>query len=109
MSQSRVAFDRGAKGRLERTEQYAYVVRTFVDAEDGELTALPPTICFERELALKIAESDVPNAAGVALFEIDFVSPSTGPIRPFKVYGNIPLEFRRTERRSLLAGAAAPA
>jgi hypothetical protein len=89
---------------VERT--LAYVVRTFV-RRGRAVRLLPPTICFERGLALQIAEDDAAQAWGVAVFEIDLAAVARGAIGPLKVYGEIPVEFRCAEHSQVVAAAAA--
>lgn len=48
-----------------------YVIPTFVLARNSKTEVLPPTICFERDLALEMAQVDEPESAGVAVYEID--------------------------------------
>jgi hypothetical protein len=43
----------------------------------------------------------------VAVFEIDLAAGPRGPIGPVKVYGEIPVEFRYTERSKVIAAAPA--
>lgn len=43
----------------------------------------------------------------MAVFEIDLAAGPRGPIGPVKVYGEIPVEFRCTERSKVIAAAAA--
>jgi hypothetical protein len=88
----------------ERT--FAYVARTFV-RRGQHVRLLPPTICFERGLALQIAEQDAAQAWGVAVFEVDLAAGPRGPIGPVKIYGEIPIEFRCTERSKVIAAAPA--
>jgi hypothetical protein len=83
----------------------AYVVRTFIRG-DRKVRVLPPTICFERDLALQIAEDDATEAAGVAVFEVDLAA-AHGDIGPLKVYGEIPIEFRCTDHSRVIAAAPA--
>jgi hypothetical protein len=94
----------GVSGPAERT--LVYVVRTFL-RRGLELNLLPPTICFERDLALQIAEEDAGQAVGVAVFEIDLASVTRGAIGPLKVYGEIPVEFRCAEHARVIAAAPA--
>jgi hypothetical protein len=81
-----------------------YVVRTFVSKGRNGVQVLPPTICFDRRLAVEIAKADVPHAHGVALFEIDLAKPN-GASAPFKVYGKIPGAFRRAPHSKVIAAA----
>ena len=84
----------------------AYVVRTFI-RRGQQVRLLPPTICFERGLALQIAEDDAAEASGVAVFEIDLTMAARSAIGPLKVYGEIPIEFRCADRSKVIAAAPA--
>jgi hypothetical protein len=99
------------EGRLESDmpsaeRTLAYVIRTFV-RRGQQIHLLPPTICFERGLALQIAEEDAAQAWGVAVFEIDLAVAARGAIGPVKVYGEVPVEFRCTEHSKVIAAAPA--
>ena len=82
-----------------------YVIRTFV-RRGSELGALPPTICFERELALEMAAADEPEAAGVAVYEIGANDSNDIAAKPFAAFGIIPENFRRIGHDALLAAPA---
>ncbi|HWK86765.1 MAG TPA: hypothetical protein VNQ34_04590 [Xanthobacteraceae bacterium] len=82
-----------------------YVIRTFV-RRGSEIAALPPTVCFERELALEMAEADEPEAAGVAVYEVSSDDSNDTPAKPFAAFGAIPQDFRRIGRDALLAAPA---
>lgn len=82
-----------------------YVIRTFV-RRGREIAALPPTVCFERELALEMAEADEPEAAGVAVYEIGADNGNDAVARPFAAFGTVPQDFRRIGRDALLAAPA---
>jgi predicted nuclease with RNAse H fold len=79
-----------------------YVIRTFIHRGNG-IAALPPTICFERELAIEMAEADELEAAGVAVYEIDPNDGNDAVAKPFAVFGIVPQDFRRIGRDALLA------
>jgi hypothetical protein len=82
-----------------------YVIRTFV-RRGSHLEALPPTVCFERELALEMAEADEPEAAGIAVYEIGASEGNDAMARPFAAFGTVPENFRRIGRDALLAAPA---
>ena len=82
-----------------------YVIRTFVRQGNG-LGALPPTICFERELALEMAAADELEAEGVAVYEIGANDSNDMAAKPFAAFGIIPENFRRIGRDALLAAPA---
>jgi hypothetical protein len=83
-----------------------YVIRTFVRRGDG-ISVLPPTICFERELAIEMAEADGPEAAGVAVYEIGLNNSNDTVTQPFAAFGIVPQSFRQIGRDALLAAPAA--
>jgi hypothetical protein len=84
-----------------------YVIRTFVLARNGKTEALPPTICFERDFALEMAEADQPEAAGVAVYEIDTAARAETEATPFAAFGLVPENYWRIARNALLAAAPA--
>jgi hypothetical protein len=84
-----------------------YVIRTFLRSGDGNLAALPPTICFERELALEMAYADKAESSGVAVYEIDTAARAETETRPFIAFGAIPENYRCVARTALLAAAPA--
>lgn len=84
-----------------------YVIRTFIRRGEG-LRALPPTICFERGLALEMAQADEPEADGVAVYELDQMTEADGKTKPFAAYGLVPDSYRRIGRDDLLAAAPIP-
>ncbi len=83
-----------------------YVIRTFVRS-GRELGALPPTICFERELALDMAQADETECEGVAVYELDGGAEAETEAKPFAAFGLIPDDYWRIERNALLAAAPA--
>lgn len=83
-----------------------YVIRTFIRRGD-DIAALPPTICFERELAIEMAEADEPEATGVAVYEIGTNDSSDAVTKPIVAFGIVPQSFQRIGRDALLAAPAA--
>jgi hypothetical protein len=81
--------------------QSIYVIRTFV-RRGKVIGVLPPTICFERDLALDMAETDEAEAEGVAVYELDG---QTNEAKPFAAFGSIPGEYWKIGRTALLAAA----
>jgi len=80
-----------------------YVIRAF---RSGTLLgALPPTICFERDLALEMAQADEPECEGVAVYELDQAAGRATEAKPFAAFGFVPDRFRRIGRDELLAAA----
>jgi hypothetical protein len=84
-----------------------YVIRTFIRSGHS-LDALPPTICFERELALEMAQADEAGAEGVAVYELDG-SAADDREQPFASFGHVPASYRWIGREALLAERPAPA
>lgn len=82
-----------------------YVIRTFI-RRGSKLDTLPPTICFEREIALDMAAADEPEAEGVAVYELGGSDDSDTEAKPFAVFGIVPQSFRRIGRDALLAAPA---
>jgi len=85
-----------------------YVIRTFVRCGHS-LDVLPPTICFERDLALEMAQADQDQAEGVAVYELDGRAMGECATRPFAAFGHIPASYRQVGRDVLLAAAPAHA
>lgn len=85
------------------------MIRTFVEMGNGGTDALPPTICFERGLALDMARADEPEAAGIAVYEVDAAARAETEATPFAAFGRIPQRYRRISRNALLAAAPAVA
>jgi hypothetical protein len=81
-----------------------YVIRTFVRT-GKTIRALPPTICFERDLALEMAQADEPEAEGVAVYELDSGACGETEAKPFAAFGFVPGSYWRIERDTLLAAA----
>lgn len=82
-----------------------YVIRTFI-RRGRDIAVLPPTVCFERELALEMARSDEEEAAGVAVYQIAAADGDDTIAKPFAAFGIIPQDFRRIGRDALLAPPA---
>ncbi len=81
-----------------------YVIRTFVRRGKG-LGALPPTICFERDLALDMEMADETGGEGIAGYEIDSGAESGAKAKPFAAFGRIPDDYWRIGRDALLSSA----
>ena len=81
-----------------------YVIRTFIRVGQ-QIGALPPTICFERELALEMAQADEPEAEGVAVYELSGETLKDAKAKPFASFGVIPDAYWRIGRDELLAAA----
>jgi hypothetical protein len=81
-----------------------YVIRTFVRT-GRHVGALPPTICFERDLALEMAQADEPEAEGVAVYELDGAACGETEAKPFAAFGLVPDSYWRIGRDALLAAA----
>ena len=81
-----------------------YVIRTFVRT-GKTIGALPPTICFERDLALEMAQADEPEAEGVAVYELDGAAHGETEAKPFAAFGHVPGVYWRIGRDELLAAA----
>lgn len=81
-----------------------YVIRSFVRS-GAALGALPPTICFERDLALEMAQADEPECDGVAVYELDRAAARESEAKPFAAFGLVPDSYRRISREALLAAA----
>jgi len=84
-----------------------YVIRTFIRRGEA-LRALPPTICFERDLALEMAQAYEPEADGVAVYELNQKAEADGRTTPFAAFGLVPDSYRRIGRDDLLAAAPMP-
>lgn len=81
-----------------------YVIRTFVRT-GKQIGALPPTICFERDLALEMAQADEAEAEGVAVYELDSAARGETEAKPFAAFGLVPDSYWRIGRDALLAAA----
>jgi hypothetical protein len=79
-----------------------YVIRTFV-RHGGSIGALPPTICFERDLALEMAQADGAECEGVAVYAIERAATRESEAKPFAAFGLVPDSYRRISREGLLA------
>jgi hypothetical protein len=86
--------------------QHIYVIRTFVRIGSG-LGALPPTICFERDLAIEMAQADEQAAEGVAVYELSNSATSENAAQPFAAFGTVPEDYWHIGRAELLAAAPA--
>jgi hypothetical protein len=86
--------------------QHIYVIRTFVRAGSG-VGALPPTICFERDLAIEMAQADEPEAEGVAVYELSSDAGGKSEAQPFAAFGTVPDHYWHIGRDELLAAAPA--
>lgn len=71
----------------------------------GRIGALPPTICFERNLALEMAQADETECEGVAVYELDQTAARESEAKPFAAFGLVPEYYRRISREALLAAA----
>lgn len=81
-----------------------YVIRTFVRT-GKTIGALPPTICFERDLALEMAQADEPEAEGIAVYELDGAARGETEAKPFAAFGLVPDLYWRIGRDALLTAA----
>jgi hypothetical protein len=81
-----------------------YVIRTFV-RHGGSIGALPPTICFERDLALEMAQADEAECEGVAVYALDRAAARESEAKPFAAFGLVPDSYRRISREAQLAAA----
>jgi hypothetical protein len=86
--------------------QYIYVIRTFVRA-GPDIGVLPPTICFERDLAIEMAQTDEQEAEGVAVYEISNGAGRQSTAQPFAAFGIVPDDYWHIGRDELLAAAPA--
>lgn len=84
--------------------QHIYVIRTFVRTGSG-VGALPPTICFERDLAIEMAQADEPEADGVAVYELSNGAGGQSKAQPFAAFGTVPDDYWHIGRDELLAAA----
>lgn len=87
--------------------QHIYVIRTFIRTGSG-VGALPPTICFERDLAIEMAQADEKEAEGVAVYELDGAARGWSAAKPFAAFGFVPDDYWCIGRDELLAAAPAP-
>lgn len=82
-----------------------YVIRTFVRT-GKTIAALPPTICFERDLALEMAQADEPEAEGVAVYELDGAAHGETEAKPFAAFGPVPGPVLADRARRAACGRA---
>ena len=73
-----------------------YVIRTFIRT-GKQVGALAPTICFERNLALEMAQADEPEIDGTACGETE--------AKPPAAFDLVPNSYSRIGRDALLAAA----
>jgi hypothetical protein len=71
-----------------------------------QIGALPPTICFERDLALEMAAGRrAGGGEGVAVYELAGAAHGETEARPFAAFGPVPDPYWRIGRDALLAAA----